>query len=313
MAIMKLAPACKDYIWGGNKLINFYNKKYSGNRLAETWEVSCHDDGPSIIAEGDHAGESLKDYINEEGISVLGSDCERFADFPILVKLIDARDNLSIQVHPGDEYARKNEGQNGKTEMWYICECDEGAFLYYGFNRQVDDEEFKRRIRENTLPEVLNKVRVKKGDVFFIKSGTIHAIGAGILVAEIQQNSNDTYRVYDYGRKDKDGNERELHIDKALEVTDKRKMEATDSCEPHIAQCEYFTVDKIYLDGKFTKSIKGYAGKESFVSILVLDGEGTISQSGKSLGFKKGDSIFISAGSGDYEIEGMLEGLMTRV
>ena len=313
MAILKLAPACKDYIWGGDRLIKNYDKGFKGSHLAETWEVSCHKDGLSTIAEGDGSGETLREYINEKGMEVLGKDCEKFGDFPILIKFIDARDNLSIQVHPGDSYAREHEGDNGKTEMWYVVDCEEGSFLYYGFSRKVSREEFQRRIADNTLTDVLNKVKVKQGDVFFIESGVIHAIGAGILIAEIQQSSNVTYRVYDYGRKDRQGHERKLHISDALNVTRRDKMERGYSFGPHVAKCEYFTVDKIYLDGRTMSSMKGFVGEESFVSLLVIDGSGTIRQGEQTLDIKKGDSIFISAGSGSYEMEGELEGLMTRV
>lgn len=313
MAILKLAPACKDYIWGGNRLIEAYDKRFDGDRLAETWEVSCHEDGPSTIAEGGEKGETLREYIRKRGSAALGKDCERFEDFPILIKFIDAKENLSVQVHPTDEYAKVHEGQQGKTEMWYISDCREGAFLYYGFSRRVSGKELRQRIKDNTVLEVLNKVKVKKGDVFFIESGTIHAIGAGITVVEIQENSNVTYRVYDYGRRDKNGNERELHIDKALEVTNTDKMEDGRSFVPHIAKCKYFTVDKIFLDGNTINSLKGKVLEDSFVSIIILEGEGTISQKKQLLKVKKGDSIFISAGSGDFEISGALEGLLTKV
>ncbi|MBE5827683.1 MAG: class I mannose-6-phosphate isomerase [Butyrivibrio sp.] len=313
MAILKLAPVCKDYIWGGERLIKAYDKKYSGERLAETWEVSCHKDGPCTISEGEEQGKTLREYIRKKGSTVLGKDCEKFGDFPILIKFIDAKQNLSVQVHPTDEYATEHEGQNGKTEMWYISDCEKGAFLYYGFKRRVSKEELRKRIEDNTVLEVLNKVKVKKGDVFFIESGTIHAIGAGITVVEIQENSNVTYRVYDYGRRDKNGNERELHIDKALEVTNTDKMEDDRSFMPHIAKCKYFTVDKIFLDGNTLSSLKGKVLEDSFVSIVILEGEGTISQKKQLLKVKKGDSIFISAGSGDFEIRGALEGLLTKV
>ncbi len=313
MAILKLAPACKDYIWGGEKLIKRYDKNCRGKRLAETWEVSCHSDGPSMIVEGDGTGETLKQYIDEKGPDVLGKDCEKFRDFPILIKFIDARDKLSIQVHPDDEYALLHEGQNGKTEMWYVMDCEEGAYLYYGFCKNVAPEEFLRRIKENTLTEVLNKVMVKKGDVFFIEPGTIHAIGAGIVIAEIQQNSNVTYRVYDYGRKDGQGNQRKLNIEKALQVTNTGKVKSDISFEPHMAKCEYFTVDKIHLDGEAFSRICGNVGEDSFVCIIILEGEGCIRQNEQHLDVRKGDSIFISAGSGKYEIEGALEGLLTKV
>ena len=204
MAILKLKPSGKDYIWGGHKLVDNYGKEMTGDRLAETWELSCNPDGPSFVANGEDAGKTLRQYIEEHGKKVLGTNCERFEDFPILTKFIDAQDNLSIQVHPDNEYALKNEGQYGKTEMWYVVDAEEGACLYHGFNREISKDEFAKRIEEDTLLEVLNKVPVHKGDVFFIEAGTIHAIGKGLIIAEIQQNSNVTYRVYDYGRVGKD-------------------------------------------------------------------------------------------------------------
>lgn len=200
MSILKLKPSCKDYLWGGHRLVEEYGKEYDGDVLAESWELSCHPDGPSVIVNGDHVGKTLQQYIEEEGKGVLGTHCGRFRDFPILIKFIDAKDNLSIQVHPDNRYALKNEGQYGKTEMWYVMDAGKDAFLYYGFKKEVSKEEFEKRIKENTLLEVLNAVPVQKGDVLFIESGTIHAIGKDILIVEIQQNSNVTYRVYDYGR-----------------------------------------------------------------------------------------------------------------
>ena len=232
----------------------------------------------------------------------------RFDEFPVLIKFIDAKDNLSIQVHPDNAYALKYEHQYGKTEMWYVVDCEEGAYLYYGFNREVSKEEFAERIRNNTLLEVLNPVKVKKGDVLFIESGTIHAIGKNILIAEIQQNSNVTYRVYDYGRVGKDGKPRELHVEKALEVTRREPVRQRENCAPHVAACDYFVVDK--LSAKNEK-LTGFVGKESFQSILVMEGEGEIVNGEEKLTFKKGDSLFLPADSGAYEISGTFEALVT--
>lgn len=211
MSILKLKPSCKDYIWGGSRLKKEYGIGYDGEVLAEAWELSCHPDGPSYIVNSRYAGKTLQQYIDEEGKEVLGTHCRRFRDFPILTKFIDAKDNLSIQVHPDNRYALKNEGQYGKTEMWYVMDAGKDAFLYYGFKKEISREEFARRIQEDTLLEVLNAVPVQKGDVLFIESGTIHAIGKNILIAEIQQNSNITYRVYDYGRVGKDEKKRPAH------------------------------------------------------------------------------------------------------
>lgn len=313
MGILKLKPSCKDYLWGGHRLVEEYGKEYDGDVLAETWELSCHPDGPSTIVNGVHAGQTLQQYIDEQGKEVLGSNCRRFRDFPILTKFIDAKDNLSIQVHPNNRYALKNEGQYGKTEMWYVMDAGKDAFLYYGFKKEISKEEFARRIQEDTLLEVLNAVPVQKGDVLFIESGTIHAIGKDILIAEIQQNSNVTYRVYDYGRVGKDGKKRDLHIEKALAVTNRVPIIKDKSSYPHVADCDYFTVDKLNLDGKVMKKMEGCVSEDSFASILMLDGEGTISCEGETLEFKKGDSFFLSAGSGAYDVEGSCDALITTI
>lgn len=312
MSVFKLRPSCKDYLWGGHRLVEEYGKEYEGEILAETWELSCHPDGPSTIVNGAYAGKTLEEYIEEAGKEVLGKNCRRFRDFPILIKFIDAKQNLSIQVHPDNRYALKNEGQYGKTEMWYVMDAGKDAFLYYGFKKEISKEEFARRIQEDTLLEVLNAVPVQKGDVLFIESGTIHAIGEDILIAEIQQNSNVTYRVYDYGRVGKDGKKRDLHIEKALAVTNCVPLIKSKSSYPHVADCDYFTVDKLNLDGQMMRRMEGYVSEESFVSILILDGEGTVS-CGDEVTYKKGDSLFLPAGSGTYVIEGNCDALITTI
>lgn len=313
MCILKLKPSCKDYLWGGHRLAEEYGKEYDGEVLAETWELSCHPDGPSYIVNGKFAGQTLQQYIDIEGKEVLGTNCRRFRDFPILTKFIDARDNLSIQVHPDNRYALKNEGQYGKTEMWYVMDAGKEAYLYYGFKKEISKEEFARRIQEDTLLDVLNAVPVQKGDVLFIESGTIHAIGKDILIAEIQQNSNVTYRVYDYGRVGKDGKKRDLHIEKALAVTNRVPIVKDKSSYPHVADCDYFTVDKLNLDGNVMKKMEGNVSESSFASILMLDGEGTIFNEDEKLDFKKGDSFFLAAGSGAYTIEGCCDALITTI
>lgn len=313
MALLKLTPSYKDYLWGGHRLVEEYNKQYEGDVLAESWELSCHPDGPSTIANGEYKGMALPDYIETKGREILGTNCKRFLNFPILIKFIDAKDHLSIQVHPDNSYALKNEGQYGKTEMWYIMDCKPDAYLYYGFKEEITKEEFAKRIEEDTLLEVLNKVYVQKGDVLFIEAGTIHAIGKDIIIAEIQQNSNVTYRVYDYGRVGKDGKKRELHIEKALDVTNRVPIIQHKNAHPHIAQCDYFKVDRLNLDGSAMKQMSGFVGKQSFVSILMMEGEGTIQCDDTVLSYKKGDSFLLEAGSGNYEIKGTCEALITSV
>jgi len=311
--ILKLKPACKNYLWGGHRLVEEYGVEYDGEVLAEAWELSAHPDGASTITNGDYAGKTLREFLDAEGLEVLGTHCRRFREFPILTKFIDAKDNLSIQVHPSNAYALQNEGQYGKTEMWYVLDAEPNAFLYYGFKNEISKEEFKKRIEENTLLEVLNAVPVKKGDVLFIESGTLHAIGKGILIAEIQQNSNVTYRIYDYGRVGADGKKRDLHIEKALAVTNRIPIVASAESYPHVADCDYFTVDKINLDGKLTYRTQGNVDETSFLSILILDGEGTISNKGEKLFYKKGDSFLLTANAGDWQIEGTCDALITTI
>ncbi len=313
MSLLKLKPACKDYIWGGRRLADEYGISFDGDVLAEAWELSCHPDGPCVIMNGPDAGMTLADYVERYGQDVLGNHCRRFRDFPILVKFIDARQNLSIQVHPGNRFALKNEHQYGKTEMWYVMDAGEDAFLYYGFKKEISLEEFEQRIREDTLLDVLNAVPVQKGDVLFIESGTIHAIGANILIAEIQQNSNVTYRVYDYGRVGKDGKKRDLHIEKALAVTNRVPIIRSGRSYPHVADCDYFTVDKLNLDGNIMRSVRGVVTGDSFISILMLDGQGRITCGEESVTYQKGDSIMLTAGSGSYTIEGSCDALITSI
>lgn len=311
MSILKLTAPVKDNLWGGRRLIDEYGKKANGDIAAESWELSCYPGSESVIENGEFAGKTLPEYIEAAGKKVLGTNCEKFEDFPILIKFIDAKSDLSLQVHPSDEYALKNENQYGKTEMWYIIDAEEGAFLYYGFDHEISKEEFAKRIEDETLTEVLNPYPVKKGDIVFIESGTIHAIGAGILLAEIQQNSNVTYRVFDYGRRDKDGNLRELHVEKALEVTTLAPVKKVPSPEPHIGICKYFTVDKVNLTGKVTNKLSGSVGDDSFLHVLVLEGQGQIKCGSDEFSYKKGDSYFIPAGSGAYEISGEIEAILT--
>jgi len=312
MAVFYLKPGFRDYIWGGHRLVDEYHKEYEGERLAESWELSCHPTAPSRIGNGPDAGMTLQEYIDREGPAVLGLNCVKFGGLPILIKFIDAKEDLSIQVHPDNVYARAREHQEGKTEMWVVMAAEPGAFLYYGFSREVSREELKARIAARTLTEVLNKEPVHPGDVFFVESGTIHAIGRGTLVAEIQQNSDVTYRVYDYGRKGADGKERELHVEKALEVLNCAAV-TKKSFSPHLGACEYFTVDKLYLDGQALGKLSGTVSDDSFLSLLVLEGEGILRVGQEEYPFRKGDSLFLTAGTGAFQIEGKCEGLLTGV
>ncbi len=316
---IKLKPAFKDYLWGGTRLRDDFGKDCDYDKVAESWELSCHKDGNSVVAEGEFSGLTLAEYIEKSGRSVLGTNCEKFENFPILIKLIDAKDNLSVQVHPDNDYALRVEGEYGKTEMWYIVDCDEGASLLYGFKHEISKEEFRERIENNTLLEVTNSVPVKKGDVFFIEAGTLHAIGKGILIAEIQQNSNTTYRIYDYGRVGADGKPRQLHIDKAVDVTDlcpakpypeAETVDMNGWTKKLLSKCEYFTVDAIEI----TDSAALEADSSSFVNLLILNGECIISSEGNAdVSLKKGDSVFIPAGMGKFIVSGQCSAVMTHI
>lgn len=315
-----LKPPLKDYIWGGTKLISDFNKKTDKEIIAESWELSCHKDGQSIIMNGEFKGRTLADVISEVGKEkILGTACDRFNDFPILIKLIDAKNDLSIQVHPDNNYALLHEGEYGKTEMWYIVDCEPDAFIYYGFKEQISKNEFKRRIQDNDLLPVLKKQPVKPGDVYFIEAGTLHAICSGILIAEIQQNSNTTYRIYDYDRIGADGKKRELHIDKAVDVTNtgpaaeagqgSKAVDGPDFCCELLSKCEYFTAVKYSVRTRFNNKADG----KSFHSLLCLDGDAVIKYAGRQIELKKGDSVFIPAALGKYEICGRCELILTYI
>lgn len=311
-----LTASCKDAIWGGTRLKEEFGKD-GGERVAESWELSCHPNGPSVIRGGQEDGKTLAEYLKEHP-EAIGTNGSSFEQFPILIKLIDAKKDLSVQVHPDNEYALKNEGQYGKTEMWYVVDCEPGARLLYGFSKELTPDEFARQIRENTLPASLNSVPVKKGDVFFIPSRTVHAIGAGILVAEIQQNSDVTYRIYDYGRLGTDGKPRQLHIEKAAQAADLHPVvpNSRPEGEPRknggalctlLASCEYFTVEHIELNGEASFC----ADQKSFHCLLCLDQSAVIRADGKEYRIRKGETVFLPAGTGTYTLAGEADLLLT--
>lgn len=283
MEIVKLKPSTKDYIWGGT-LFKDWGKESSSLSIAECWELSFNRDGPSFIASGVDAGKPLMEVASKEDIGSLPSS---FPFFPVLIKLINSASNLSVQVHPSDEYALKNEGQYGKTEMWYVISHEEGAGLYIGFNKETNKEEVAKKIQDGSIMDILNFVEVKNGDTFFIPSGTVHAIDAGVTVIEIQQNSTLTYRLYDYKRKGKDGKERELHVEKALDVLNFHKYEKTNFPEGIIGSCKYFT--SYVLETKNNSTI--HARHDSFASITFISGEGEV----EGISYKKGDTFFVPA------------------
>lgn len=320
MAINKLKPSFKDYLWGGQKLKEDYGKETDLKPLAESWEVSTHADGPSYILGGEYDGLTLEEYLKEKNNAPLGKRGQTFDRFPVLVKFIDALEELSIQVHPDDEYGLEHENEYGKTEMWYILEAESGAKIYYGTNEEITKEEFAESIINQTVLDKLNHVEVEKGDVIFVEAGTIHAIGRGIVLCEVQQNSNTTYRVYDYHRKDADGKLRDLHVDKALDVstltplnTDFKPAGELKKHENHttqlLASCEYFTTSKVDVNGAFTHDVSD----ESFEAVIVIEGSMSIEAEDKVLELKKGESAFVDAGTHNIKIDGRGSYLSVRV
>ena len=312
-----LKAPVKDYIWGGTRLRELFGKE-GGDRLAESWELSCHPDGECYIMGGEFDGMKLSDFVNEHPEAV-GSGFKSGDSFPVLVKLIDAKNDLSVQVHPNDEYAHKYENDNGKTEMWYVIDAAPGSELVYGFSEELSKEDFRKAIENNTLMEKLRRVPVKQGDVFFIEPGTLHAIGKGILIAEIQQSSNVTYRVYDYGRLGADGKPRPLHIEKALEVTNTKPLdperpvyglELDGVVTQLLADCQYFNVNRHRL----IKELELYADKNSFAHVLMIGGSGgELVADNHRLELTMGSSVFVPAGTGAFAIKGNCDVIVTTI
>lgn len=320
MEIMKLNPTGKDYLWGGKRLKEEFHKDLNLTPLAETWECSIHPDGMSTVINGTSKGKTLYSILQEHP-EYLGTKIKN-GKLPILVKFIDAQKDLSIQVHPNDDYAQRVENENGKTEMWYILDAKPGAHLVYGFEHDIDANQLIESIESNTLMKHLHREDVQKGDVIFVPAGTVHGIGAGMLVAEIQENSNVTYRVYDYNRLDKSGKKRELHVEKAIQVLNMKKIDRTGykrklihfypGCSREIlCRCKYFETERIKVKTGFSFSVK----KESFQVLLCLSGNGQIEFSSgekKPVRFRKGECLFLPAAMGRCYVLGDTELLKIR-
>ena len=299
---LKLKASYKDYIWGGEKLRIKYGKITDINPLAESWELSCHKEGLSMIDEGDGV-KTLASYIKENP-ACLGTLCKG-DELPILIKLIDAHENLSVQVHPNDEQAKKWEKQNGKTEMWYVVQADKDAKITFGVKKDITKAELENAIKENSVEELLNTVPSKKGDVFFVEAGTIHAIGKGNVIAEIQQSSNITYRLYDYGRIGKDGRTRELHIEKGVKAsicqrTEPRKIPTCSDGTRLLGSCEYFAVKEL----KFSGSNSFNADEKSYHALIVTEGKAELKTENYCEVIKTGETVFIPASLGKYDLFG---------
>lgn len=301
---VKLEPSYKDYLWGGNRLREQFGKKCEYDIIAESWELSAHPDGQSVVASGKYDGMLFGEFLKKIGRESLGWKFQSFRSFPLLIKLIDARDDLSVQVHPGDEYALEYEDEYGKSEMWYVIDCTDDSYIYCGFKQDVTLEEVRAHIADDTLLELLNKIKVEKGKSYFIPAGTIHAIGKGNLICEVQQNSNSTYRLHDYNRRDKYGNLRRLDIEKALNVMDLHKYEGTD-----ISECKYFECRMLECNGNADIDVT----EESFVALMVLEGSGAICYEDSVLEFAKGDCIFIPKRNAKMHLSGQASLMTVRI
>lgn len=319
MEFFEMRGAVKDYLWGGTALRDEYGVESDKERLAEAWLLSCHKNGASVVRNGEYAGVTLHQLVTEHP-EYLGTRHADGDDFPVLIKLIDAKEDLSVQVHPDDDYAREVENGRGKMELWYVVDCDENAKVICGFSDDMTAEEFRQAALNGTVTEHVNSYNVKKGDVFFVEPGTLHAIGKGTLIAEIQQNSDITYRVYDYGRTDAQGNARPLHIDKAMDVviTAPPLTEPGAEGEPEqygtmtrqlLADCESFTTWLYETDAAGTLEV----GEESFACVLVTDGEITLAGQDSTAEIKKGGCVFIPADFGQVKISGKGKFLVTTI
>lgn len=312
-----LKPAGKDYLWGGSRLNDDFSKGIDMEPLAETWECSTHPDGPSIVASGIYTGKTLTEVLKEHP-EYLGTHPRTRGELPILIKFIDAKKDLSVQVHPDDAYAMEHEnGSLGKTEMWYVLDAAKDARLIYGFYHDMKKETLQKSLENGTVEKYLQKVPVKKDDVFYIEAGTVHGIGAGTLIAEIQENSNLTYRLYDYDRVDKHGKKRELHIEKALAVADlkssaaprqpMRVLKYQKGCATELlCRCKYFQVERQLINTERCREMADFqTGSNSFQVLLCIGGCGVIlTDSGESIRFFKGDCIFVPAYSVRLKLHG---------
>lgn len=319
---LKFVPVYKDYLWGGRNLERFGRNLPQG-LVAESWEISGHPDGISIVANGELAGLSLPELLVKFGREIIGTKVsERYINqFPLLIKLIDANEKLSVQVHPGDEYAAVHEGGFGKNEMWYVVSAEPGAAIIYDLVPGTTRETLDAAIREGRIENCLKTVPVVAGDVFYIPAGMVHGLGAGIIVAEIQQSSNLTYRLFDYNRTDAKGNKRPLHIEQALEVIDfksagqRGKVEGVikeskpDFLRKELIANEYFEVDICELDGEVVQNTDG----QRFFSYTFLEGAGKINHRGGSVNFKTAESILVPAAVGGYGIEGKAKYLKVSI
>lgn len=309
-----LTPAAKNYIWGGSRLNDDFCKNIDLYPLAETWECSTHPDGQSMVG-NQTLGDFLKSHLEWLGTHPLQTTNER-PELPILIKLIDAKHDLSVQVHPDDEYALRHENSLGKTEMWYVLDAKKGSEVIYGFNQDMNPSKLREVVEQGKIGMYLNHVPVEKNDIFFIKAGTVHAIGAGCLIAEIQESSNVTYRIYDYDRSDSNGKKRLIQLNKALEVANTKSSSVPQQpmrllkyksgyASELLTRCKYFQVERMIINTEVKRSLVDYKTESnSFHVLLCVEGCGSVSWAESAFNFFKGDCIFVPADSEELKIHG---------
>ena len=320
MKPLKFKALLKQTIWGGDKIIPFKHLDDHLDNVGESWEISGVPGNETVVADGEYAGKKLNELVIEQKDKLVGkANYERFGDeFPLLIKFIDARQDLSIQVHPTDEIAKRQGKERGKTEMWYIMDSDKDAKLYSGLKMQITPEQYKAMVEDDTITDALAQYEVKENDCFFLPAGRIHAIGTGCFLAEIQQTSDVTYRIYDFKRKDKDGNYRQLHTKEAAECINYTVEDDYRTHYEHkknegvtLVECPYFTTAVYDLDEPMTLD---YSELDSFVILIGLKGEGTITDNeGNTVTISAGESILVPATTDTLKVEGTIKMLETYV
>ena len=313
MNLIFMEPVFKDYLWGGNRLKNELHKNSDLDITAESWEISSNKNGDCKIVNEEYSGMTLSELFAKKNLRelIFGAKCRDLEEFPLLIKFIDANQNLSIQVHPDDEYAKTIGLPNGKNEMWYIMDCKENAQIIAGLKHSLSKQELENIINNNRIKDYLNYADIKKGDSIYISAGTVHAILSGVLICEIQQNADITYRVYDWDRKDKNGNSRELHKEQAIQtikpdIIPEIIHENNENIQI-IASNKYFETQKINISGVFVDN----SDTNSFYTINIVDGEGKILVSENEYSLKRGDSFLVPATLGEYKVEGKMTVLKT--
>lgn len=312
MEIMTFKPLFKSLIWGGDRIAPFKGVETDQAKIGESWELSCVPGNESIVANGENAGKNLKEMLELHGEEIMGKRLyELYGNkFPLLIKLIDSADDLSIQVHPDDKLAGERHNCPGKTEMWISVDPAEGAYLYSGFNREISIDEYRERIANNTIVETLGLYNPAKGSVFFLPAGRVHSIGKGNFILEIQQTSDITYRIYDFDRRDAEGNPRQLHVEESIDAVNYGDIEGAapsyisgkPGVEEEIADCEYFTTTAIAVDGEIKLDL---SGRDSFTVLISMEGNGTIIDGeGKETELGQGSAALVPATVESVTIKG---------